>query len=167
MGVLCLHNWLILLFTTIPCLFTNICLTMAARIKPPNRNNRQPVDLSNQDAVREFFRKQWHRPKRKETKTVKTIKINGKLVKVKARPRLSDDENSKKLCRKGFTDDWLAVSGHTIFWPMKTDNPLLRGELLNEELRRMKIAEKEKGDGNDNDVEVGEMVRPRIWTTEK
>ena len=45
---------------------------------------------------------------------------------------------------------------------MKTDNPLLRGELLNEELRRMKIAEKEKGEGNDNDVEVGEMVRPRI-----
>ena len=79
---------------------------MAARIKPPNRNNRQPVDLSNQDAVREFFRKQWHRPKRKEiSKIVKTIKINGKLVQVKTRPRLSDDENSKKLCRKGFLDD--------------------------------------------------------------
>lgn len=75
---------------------------MAARIKPPNRNNRQPVDLSNQDAVREFFRKQWHRPKRKETsKIVKTIKINGKLVQVKTKARLSDDENSKKLCRKG------------------------------------------------------------------
>ena len=79
---------------------------MVARIKPPNRNNRQPVDLSNQDAVREFFRKQWHRPKRKETsKIVKTIKINGKLVQVRTRPRLSDDENSKKLCRKGFSDD--------------------------------------------------------------
>ena len=93
-----------LLFTTIPCLFTNICLTMAARIKqPPNRNDRQSVDLSNQDAVREFFRKQWHRPKRKETpKTVKFIKINGKLVQVKTRTKLSDDENSKKICRFGF-----------------------------------------------------------------
>ena len=89
-------------------------LSMAARIKPPNRNNRQPVDLSNEDAAREFFRKQWHRPKRKakkkvsfkETSTiVKTIKINGKLVQVKTKARLSDDENSKKLCRKGFLDD--------------------------------------------------------------
>ena len=97
---------------------------MAARIKPPNRNNRQPVDLSNQDAVREFFRKQWHRPKRKETsKIVKTIKINGKLVQVKARAKLSDDENFKKLDRKGFTDGCLAVSGLTIFWLIKADNP--------------------------------------------
>ena len=94
-----------LLFTTIPWLFTNICLTMAARIKPPNRNNRQPVDLSNQDAVREFFRKQWHRPKRREAmKIVKTIKINGKMVEVKTRAKLSDDENSKKICRLGFTE---------------------------------------------------------------
>ena len=45
-------------------------LSMAARIKPPNRNNRQPVDLSNEDAAREFFRKQWHRPKRKAKKKV-------------------------------------------------------------------------------------------------
>ena len=80
---------------------------MAARIKqPPNSNDRnqlQSVDLSNQDAVREFFRKQWHRPKRKETpKTVKIIRINGKLVQVKTRTKLSDDENSKKICRLTF-----------------------------------------------------------------
>ena len=80
---------------------------MAARIKqPPNSNDRnqlQSVDLSNQDAVREFFRKQWHRPKRKETpKTVKIIRINGKLVQVKTRTKLSDDENSKKICRLSF-----------------------------------------------------------------
>ena len=48
--------------------------------------------------------------------------------------------------------------GSYIFY-IGTENPFRRGELLNEELRRMKIAEKEKCEGNDNDVEVGEMVR--------
>ena len=47
----------------------------------------------------------------------------------------------------------------TSFLSIGTENPFRRGELLNEELRRMKIAEKEKCEGNDNDVEVGEMVR--------
>ena len=47
---------------------------------------------------------------------------------------------------------------------IRFENPFRRGELLNEELRRMKIAEKEKCEGND-DVEVGEMVRSldQIW----
>ena len=48
---------------------------------------------------------------------------------------------------------------YKFFYLIKTENPFRRGELLNEELRRMKIAEKEKCEGNDNDVEVGEMVR--------
>ena len=42
----------------------------------------------------------------KETsEIVKTIKINGKLVEIKTKARLSDGENSKQLCRKGFLDD--------------------------------------------------------------
>ena len=84
---------------------------MSARIRPLNRNNRQPVDLSNQNAVREFFRKQWHRPRQKvKSKIVRTIKINGKRVDVKTGAKLSDDENSKKICRRGYTDGQFQVT---------------------------------------------------------
>ena len=139
-------------------------------IKYSNKNNLQSIDLTDQEAVREFFRNKWHRPKKKGNKiNVKMVNINGKMVEIKSKSKFSDDENSKKLCRAGIHKREQSSAGELILiwnigrsWIKQSVDPLFRGEILNEELRRLK-GDLEKHEANSQDVDAAETVRLKSY----